>query len=404
MRIGMILDSTFPPDPRVENEATALVKAGHEVFLFCLDYSGELPREENYRGIQVRRYKTFKWMYSLSSLAYSASLYHQLLKPLIRDFLREKRVDIVHIHDIQVARAVFTISRKLGVKTVLDLHENRPEIMKHYDHVRTFPGKLLIFPSCWRKFEYKYIGEADHVIVVTPEAKQFYIEETGEPEAKFHVVPNTVLPSFYKKYAKDTSIIDKYKESVGILYIGDTGLRRGLETAIRGMKYILPDQPDARLIIVGRSKADNILMDLAEKEGVVDSVYFEGWQDMEKFPSFIVASKIGICPIHRNLHHNTTYANKLFQYLAFGLPIVVSNCDAQEHLAKDYKIGEVFNDRDAQDFANKVLMLAKDEARYRRYSNNAVQAIEQELNWDVFCKELINIYDVEKDRSEQQLS
>ena len=58
----------------------------------------------------------------------------------------------------------------------------------------------------------------------------------------------------------------------------------------------------------------------------------------------------------------------------------------------------------AKDFANKVLMLAKDEARYRLYSKNAVQAIEQELNWDVFCKELINIYNVETDRSEQQLS
>ena len=30
----MILDAVFPPDPRVENEAVSLVKAGHEVFLF----------------------------------------------------------------------------------------------------------------------------------------------------------------------------------------------------------------------------------------------------------------------------------------------------------------------------------------------------------------------------------
>ena len=34
----MILDATFPPDPRVENEAISLIAAGHEVFLFCLKY------------------------------------------------------------------------------------------------------------------------------------------------------------------------------------------------------------------------------------------------------------------------------------------------------------------------------------------------------------------------------
>ena len=36
MRIGMILDKTFPPDPRVENEAVTLINHGFEVFLFCL--------------------------------------------------------------------------------------------------------------------------------------------------------------------------------------------------------------------------------------------------------------------------------------------------------------------------------------------------------------------------------
>jgi len=41
MRIGMILDKTFPPDPRVANEAVSLIEKGHEVFLFCFSlFSG----------------------------------------------------------------------------------------------------------------------------------------------------------------------------------------------------------------------------------------------------------------------------------------------------------------------------------------------------------------------------
>ncbi|WBX68148.1 hypothetical protein PG910_08500 [Tenacibaculum dicentrarchi] len=40
-RIGMILDKTFPPDPRVENEAIELLKQGHQVFLFCLTYGNQ---------------------------------------------------------------------------------------------------------------------------------------------------------------------------------------------------------------------------------------------------------------------------------------------------------------------------------------------------------------------------
>ena len=45
MRIGMILDKTFPPDPRVENEAIELIRSGHEVFLFCLTCGNELKED-----------------------------------------------------------------------------------------------------------------------------------------------------------------------------------------------------------------------------------------------------------------------------------------------------------------------------------------------------------------------
>ena len=57
MRIGMILDKTFPPDPRVENEALSLAEEGHDVFLFCLTYGNQMLEEE-FNGIHVKRYQS----------------------------------------------------------------------------------------------------------------------------------------------------------------------------------------------------------------------------------------------------------------------------------------------------------------------------------------------------------
>ena len=39
-RVGMIMDTSFPPDARVESEARVLVEAGYQVSLFCIDYGG----------------------------------------------------------------------------------------------------------------------------------------------------------------------------------------------------------------------------------------------------------------------------------------------------------------------------------------------------------------------------
>ena len=54
LRIGMILDNEFSGDMRVENEVQALVNAGHEVFVFCINY-GSKPEKENYHGASIIR-------------------------------------------------------------------------------------------------------------------------------------------------------------------------------------------------------------------------------------------------------------------------------------------------------------------------------------------------------------
>ena len=50
----MILDKSFPSDIRVEKETSALLKAGHEIFLVC-PRKGNFPKEENINGIRIIR-------------------------------------------------------------------------------------------------------------------------------------------------------------------------------------------------------------------------------------------------------------------------------------------------------------------------------------------------------------
>jgi glycosyltransferase involved in cell wall biosynthesis len=293
---------------------------------------------------------------------------------------------------MQIARSVFRINRKCKLSLTLDLHENRPEIMRYYTHVNTFPGKFLINPDRWKKFEYKYIKKADKVIVVTKEAKNYYLEEIPTDQEKFHVVPNSVRPAFYSDYKEDESITRKYEDNYTILYIGETGLRRGLETAIKSLEYLIPVIPNVKIVFVGESKTDPMLKRLVREKQWNDYVEFTGWQDFQLFQSYILASDIGICPIHRNLHHDTTYANKIFQYLSLGKPIIVSDSTAQKNLAEEYQCGLVFRDREVKDFAEKVISLYRDREYYNQLSANAEKAIKENLNWDILSRELITLY------------
>ena len=394
MRIGMILDKTFPPDPRVENEALALIESGHKVFLFCLGYNPAFEQEIIHE-IEVKRYPSNQLEYKVSALAYTLPLYRILMSKKIAHFLNENSIEVIHVHDMVIADAVFKANNKLNLPVVLDLHENRPEIMKSYPHLDKFPGNILISPEAWKKKEAEFVKKADKVIVVTKESKQELVDRTNQSKDKFEVVPNTVKRSFYEDYNTDLSILKKYKDKFVLLYLGDTGLRRGLISVIEAMGILCEEaemKSAIKLVIVGKNSSDEILKQkVAELDlnGVVD---FEGWQDASLFPSYLKAAHIGVSPLHRNLHHDTTYANKLFQYMSFSLPLLVSDVTAQKNLINEVKSGLVHKEKDANEIADKIMRLYNNPELCNELGQNGKHFIEKKFSWEKVSRNLKDLY------------
>ena len=387
MRIGMILDKPFPPDPRVENEAMALINAGHSVYLFCLTYGEELFSEE-INGIQVKRYISSTLEYKLSALAYTVPFYTNIMAKKIENFLIVHQIEAIHIHDMVIAEAVLKVNKKLKLPTTLDLHENRPEIMKLYPHLQKFPGKYLISPLKWKQKETSFIKKVDTVVVVTQEAKA----EINKKNHSVVVVPNSVRKSFYEKANINENILKKYKDNFVILYLGDTGLRRGLQTAIKAVAILKNEIKNIKLVIVGSNATDSILKQQAKDLDIERFIDFEGWQDVSLFPSYIKASNIGISPLHKNKHHDTTYANKIFQYMSFSKPVLVSDAIAQKNLIKKTKSGLVYKEQDVGGFTNKVLKLYHNEELRNELGENGKKFIEEEFVWEKVSQNLVDLY------------
>lgn len=392
MKIGMILDAAFPPDPRVENEAVSLVNIGHEVFLFCLSYNNQ-NHSETIKGIKVKRYSSNKIEYKLSALAYTIPLYSYLMKKKILHFIKATKIEAIHIHDIRIAEASFMANIKFKLPVILDLHDNMPEVMKLYPHLQKFPGKYIISPQKWKKKEKEFIEKANKVISVSPEFLGNLKERNPNSKNKFVLVPNTIRASFYQNYKIEETIINKYKENFVILYLGDTHLRRGLQTAISSLELLKINIPNIKLVIVGKNTTDVILKQQVEDLNLQDYVDFEGWQDVNLFQSYILASNICISPLHRNLQHDVAYANKIFQYMSLGKPLLVSDAIAQKRLIEDNNSGLVHKEKDVDDFSEKITILYNNKDLRKELGNNGKHFIENEFSWEQTSKKLIDLYD-----------
>ena len=386
----MFLDTAFPPDSRVENEAISLIKAGHEVHLFSLDYEERKPYEE-VNGIQVHRYKATNLTYKLSALAYTFPFYHNRIKPMIVDFIEKIQPDILHVHDMVIARSVMDVKGNtfLGI----DLHENRPEIMKYYKHVNSGWGKWLIDTNKWDKEQSKLIKESNHLILVTEEAKQEELNMGLKDPDKITVVPNTILPEIYLKYEINQSVIERFKNTFNIVYLGDTSLRRGTDIAIKAIAKLKNKIDNINLILIGDSSVDDELKALSNDLGVSAYISFEGWQDVSLFPSYVRASSICISPLKRNKHHDTTFANKLFQYMAMGKPVIVSDCTTQANLILEENCGLVFKAGEEQSLVEQIIRLYNDPALASKLGENGKAAVMERWNWDVTSQDLIKLYE-----------
>ncbi|MGV6846679.1 MAG: glycosyltransferase family 4 protein, partial [Lutibacter sp.] len=169
-------------------------------------------------------------------------------------------------------------------------------------------------------------------------------------------------------------------------------LRRGLLTAIEAITLLNQKIPNIKLVIVGKSTTDYILKEKVKSLGLENYVIFEGWQDVLKFPSYIISSSICLSPLERSLQHDVAYANKLFQYMSFGKPLLVSNAIAQKELVEKVQAGLVHKEKNPQDFADKVLQLYKSEKLREKLGENGKNFVQNEFNWSVTGKNLIDLY------------
>ena len=392
MKIGMILDSTYPDDARVTNECTELLKNKHEIHLFCLSFKKPFVKNEVINQINVHRYHCSKLTYKLSALANDIGLYGFILKNKIRDFVENSDVEVLHVHDIQIAKAAISVSKRFGIKYNIDLHENRPEIMKYYKHVNSFLGKIFISPLRWKKAEESFVEKANKIVVVTENAKQELLSRVKIDKEKIVVYPNTVRDDFYKNKKIDKVLEKQYSKNFVITYVGNTSERRGLLTVIESLKTLRKTIPNIKLLIIGKSSFDDVLKNEIKKHDVEELVDFIGWVKENEIPNYLSISKLGLSPLHRNIHHDTTYANKIFQYISFGCPVVSSDVIAQSELVKKHNIGVVFEDRNVMDLTKKITQLYNEKDLFEKFRANCIESIKK-LNNSVISNQLISIYE-----------
>jgi glycosyltransferase involved in cell wall biosynthesis len=386
MKIGMLLETPFPTDLRVENEMRALAAAGHEIFLYCLKHHQATPDELFAPNIWLRRFFLSQKVYKkFRTTVLRAPFYAGMWRRFVS---RYPRPDVLHVHDLPLARVAIALVQKWNIPFILDLHENYPAAIADWDLRQRVGGNFFYNAARWTQYEKDAVRAADQVIVVVEEARA-RVAGLGISPEKITVVSNTLnlahdaLPEPVSgQLAGDT---------LTLVYVGGLGKHRGVTTAIEGVAELTGKNIPVRLKVVGSGQDLPQLKKFAAERNVSDRVIFTGWLPLAEAFQQILESDICLVPYLSTGHTETTIPHKLFQYMYLKKPVMVSSCRPLVRIVEETGAGVVFKAGDPHDFAKATLELLDRDYR-KQLGENGHQAVCHKYNWNADQQRLINFY------------
>jgi glycosyltransferase involved in cell wall biosynthesis len=319
-RVGMVVFSSYPADPRPRRAAEALLKEGMHLDLIC-EADEKLPKRESLDGLEIFRLPITHYRGGKLSYAYQYSGFILMSASFLACRLLRRRYDLVYIHnmpDILVLSAL--LPKAFGAKVILDQHDPMPELMMTiFDLEEDSLGVRVM-----RQLEKWSIARADLVITVNIACKRIFSARSCRPE-KIGVVMNSpdgeIFP--YRRVRSNAHSNQISTKSFVIMYHGSLVERNGLDLAVDALARLRQAVPTAELRIYGRSTPFlEKVMDKARDLGLENCVRYLGPKGLEELVREIEACDVGVIPNHRNAFTDINTPTRIFEYLALGKPVI----------------------------------------------------------------------------------
>jgi len=365
-------------DGRIYNrEAKTLLTNGYEVL--HIGYGNEDKHYFTEDGFEIIQLKKLK---KGSSLKTTFQSFKQSFLTDIFDAAAKVKADVYHLHDIELCRIASKLQQlPHKPKVIYDAHEPYLENFLDFRKYHSLP-QILFNDIPALLAEKRFLKKADLLIATE--------NNVGARFAKTN--PHTAVIHNYSYY--NQSLIKPVAKKYDLVYSGSINEERGIEFIVDAVNECKKRGVDVSCVIVGNFETRNHEESVKKKiagYNLGPQFYFPGHVAFDDVDTFYNESKIGVCLLPLNRTFKITLHVKLFEYLHFGLPIIVSNFGHMKDIAEDDNVGFAVDPYDASQVADKILYLLEAD-RYQSYSSRCIEVAESKYVWNIEAKKLLAVY------------
>ena len=380
MRILKIWDGEYPWDVRAEKVCRGLTNLGHSVHMVARNRDRK-PLREELEECTVHRLRPWSL---LGRRLDAASQFPAFFNPrwILRmlEVGREEVADLVLCRDLPLAPTAVFVARRLGVPVVLDMAENYPAMIRDLwltDSTK-FGDILVRNPRAVEWVERWTLDRVDHTLVVVEESKDRLVA-LGVPEDRVTVVSNTPARERLNDFEARSRNAPGRLE---LVYLGLLERARGVGTVIDAVADCRSRGMDVTLSIIGDGRAKSAFEEQARRHDLsVGAVVFHGFLPYEQALEIVGRADVGLIPHFANESWNTTIPNKLFDYMAAGLPVLASDALPTRRVVQETGCGLWFRSGDADHLAGRITELFETDD-LERYGRAGREAIRDRYHWE----------------------
>lgn len=324
-RVLMIVaNNPYPQDPRVRNEARALLEAGHQVTVLAPRRWGQ-RWSEDLGGVRVVRFPSpftgdGALAHALDHVAAAMATFALSIVLAVRPGF-----DVVHVHNPpDTLGLVAAFWQLFGRRFVFDHHDlaSQMYLARRGDSRPDAAYRALV------ALERFCVRRADRVIATNTSYRDFDVTSHGIARERVTIVRNGPDTSRFT-VARDGSE-PRPRESV-VCYAGVIGGQDGVDELVRAMDHIVHvmDRTDIRCVVVGDGDALGSSRALADELGLGTSIEFTGLLTFEDMVQRISECDVCVEPAPSNGYNDRSTMIKVMEYMAAGKPVVAY--DLPEH-------------------------------------------------------------------------
>lgn len=328
---------------------------------------GHLPMN----GRLMRWMKRLTWRY----LVDQESFYSKLFDSTASQYA--PRVFVAN--DLPMLPVARQLAQKCGAKLVYDSHELYSEQEFSEREKRR-----------WSEIEAKYIGACDVVITVNQSIAAELEQRYGICNVKvIYNAERTSQAPIATRHLHEVFGLPLEKKIV--LLQGGLSAGRNLETLVDAMRYV--QNPSVVLVLLGDGLLLRPLEKLAHQQVLKGRVYFHAAVPQNELLALTAAADAGVIPYQATcLNNHYCTPNKLFEFIAAGLPVLATNLPEIRRFVEGQQIGLVGDTGSPQKLAALIDDFFSDEQRYANWKANVALA-RKLVCWEQEEEKLVKIYE-----------